>query len=52
MAFALIGIEVALAEAEVFGCDFEEFVVFDEVDALLEAKVGKRRELYYTIAAA
>lgn len=35
--FALVWVEVTLAETQAFRGNLEKFVVFDKVDALLEA---------------
>jgi hypothetical protein len=47
----LLGVEFALAQAEIFGCYFQEFVIFDEVQALFEAEDDWRSQLYDAVGA-
>jgi hypothetical protein len=49
LAFALLGVEFFFAEAEVFGRNFEKFVVFDEVQALFEAEDRGRGQLDHAV---
>jgi len=49
LAFAFFGVELFFAEAEISGSYFEEFVVFDEVEALFEAEDGGWGELDGTV---
>ena len=39
-AFALVGVEVFLAEAKGVRRDLKELIVFDKVDRLLKAQLG------------
>ena len=39
-AFALVGVEVFLAEAKGVRRDLKEFIIFDKVDRLLKAQLG------------
>ncbi len=43
---ALVGAEVALADADVLRRDFEEFVLGDVLDALVEAHLAGRSQAY------
>lgn len=47
---AIVRIEVTLTKAKALRRHFQQLVVFDEVDRLLEAKVGVRRQLDRTVA--
>ena len=44
-AFALVGIEIFLAEAKGVRRDLKEFIIFDKVNRLLKAQLGVRRQL-------
>lgn len=44
-AFALVGVEIFLAEAKGVRRDLKEFIIFDKVDRLLKAQLGVRRQL-------
>lgn len=49
-AFALVGVEVFLAEAKGVRRDLKEFIIFDKVDRLLKAQLGVRRQLDGAVA--
>lgn len=49
-AFALVGVEVFLAEAKGVRRNLKELVVFDEVDRLLKAQLGVWRQLDCAVA--
>src|SRR5258708_3930663 len=46
LAFAGGGVELAFAKTQAFWRDFQQFVVFDEIQALLQAKDGRRGQLH------
>ena len=48
-ALSLIGVKVAFAQAQGLWRHFQQLVVLDEVDALLQAKLRKWRQLYRTL---
>ena len=49
-AFALVGVEVFLAETKSVRRNLKEFVIFDKVNRLLKAQLGVRRQLDSTVA--
>ena len=49
-AFALVGVEVFLAEAKGVRRDLKEFIIFDKVNRLLKAQLGVRRQLDSAVA--
>ena len=49
-AFALVGVEVLLAEAKGVRRDLKEFIIFDKVNRLLKAQLGMRRQLDGAVA--
>ena len=49
-AFALVGVEVFLAEAKGVRRDLKEFIIFDKVNRLLKAQLGVRRQLDGAVA--
>ena len=49
-AFALVGVEVFLAEAKGVRRDLKEFIIFDKVDRLLKAQLGVWRQLDGAVA--
>ena len=49
-AFALVGVEVFLAEAKGVRRDLKELVIFNKVNRLLKAQLGVRRQLDGAVA--
>ena len=49
-AFALVGVEVFLAEAKGVRRDLKELVIFNKVNRLLKAQLGVRCQLDGTVA--
>ena len=49
-AFALVGVEIFLAEAKGVRRDLKEFIIFDKVNRLLKAQLGVRRQLDGAVA--
>ena len=48
-ALSLVSIEVAFAQTQGLWRHFQQFVVLDEVDALLQAKLCKWRQLHCAV---
>lgn len=49
-AFALVGVEVFLAEAKGVRRNLKQLIVFDKVDRLLKAQLSVRRQLDGAVA--
>ena len=49
-AFALVGVEVFLAEAKGVRRNLKQLIVFDKVNRLLKAQLGVRRQLDGAVA--
>ena len=49
-AFALVGVEVFLAEAKGVRRDLKQLVIFNKVDRLLKAQLGVWRQLDCAVA--